>query len=461
MKIFRAVASTEKNPSAVDRRGTCFSRKAKHEDTQFIKDFVKRLPKYESHYNKIQSTKKYLHPSWNIKKLHTQYQAFCLKEKRNAMSLSYFRKVFKRIGVIFPKLRTDNDCSKCKDLKSKLKRSVISQDARAKLENDRKQHLSLASKVVDEYIGAVERAQETFENTEIITFGMGTPIDLPSIASTDLTKRRLFLHEFCCFDEQRQMSYVYLWPESVAAKGTQETVSCISQHLHAHLPHETKRLILYCDPYLNQNHNIKLSLFLQKFLDSWPHTQLKSIEQKFFVEGHGFNSCDRCFGTIKKRKPGGFLPSHIVHAINEPKGKQIIYASELREENFSSTKPLENLLANNEIAANGHKINWLSFESIIYHRDKPFVLNVTHFDGSVDNVRLMKRNESDKFSDTNLTQLHPNGRYISKLKYDDLKEFFKLIPNQYQDFFDSLEYIDSNDEKDYAFCMREGDEEDI
>lgn len=106
VKIFRAVASIKSNPTATDRRGMISSKKVKVQDKEFIKKIIERLPKYESRYNMSLSSKKYLHPDFNIKKIYKLYQENCLSEGKNVLSLSYLTKEFKLLGVELPKLRT-------------------------------------------------------------------------------------------------------------------------------------------------------------------------------------------------------------------------------------------------------------------------------------------------------------------------------------------------------------------
>lgn len=452
VKIFRAVSSIKSNPLAIDRRGKFPSRNIKSKDKQFIKQFIECFPKYEHDNNTPQLNKKYLHPDLNIKKLHELYRSMCLSEEKKALSLSFFRQFFKLLGVEFPMLRTQT-CWKCSDFNSQLKKSVISVDKRTILLDKRQKHLDRAKNIVIRYQIEVQKAQESFENTEILTFGLGRPIDLPSIASTDYTKRRLWLYEICIFDEVRQLGYIYVWPETVALKDSQEIGSCLLEHLRSNTSPETKHLILYSDPYFYQNRNIKISLKLQKFLDSWPHSQLISIEQRFFVPGHGYNSCDRCFETIKKQKLNIFIPLNFVDEINKRNRK--IFAIEMRTENFFSTKPLENLLNDTNFAIDGLKIKWSSYKSITYYRNTPFILRVEQPNCKVHNVVLSEKNKNVKLSDIDLPLLYPNGRYISHLKYNDLKTFVDLIPNEYQNFYESLKYKVWNIEKDYAFSTLE------
>lgn len=90
-----------------------------------------------------------------------------------------------------------------------------------------------------------------------------------------------------------------IWNESIASRGGQEVASCLLKHLKCHIPENTKHVILWSDSCGGQNRNIKVTLLLKKFLSE---NQIEVIEQKFFVSGHSYNSCDRCFSLIEKNK---------------------------------------------------------------------------------------------------------------------------------------------------------------
>lgn len=296
-KLFKAIDSTAKNPSAADRRGQYRSRP---EDKQFVMDFIKKIPQYESKWNRTQSSTKYIHPDLSIKKLYDKYKESCSDQQRKAMSFGYFTKKFKTFDIAFTKHRTQK-CWKCHELHSETKKLIYSAEMKKKLNEKEKSHLDLAKQVVNSFQDEILIAQSAFENTEIFTFGLGRPFILPS-AAIDHTKRHFFLHEMCVFDEVRQIGYIYAWPESVASKGSAEIASCIVHHLRATLSSNTKHLILFCDPNHGQNRNMKLSLMLQQFLHTWKHPDLKSIKQIFFFHGHGYNNCDRCFERIMTKK---------------------------------------------------------------------------------------------------------------------------------------------------------------
>lgn len=457
-KLFRSVESTDRNPFAIDRRGKNRGRLSKPEDKLFVQNFIKSIAQYESKWNSSRSTSKFLHPDLNFNRLYAKYKESCSTHELKEKSLGYFKKIFKTFNIDFAKHRTPT-CWKCHEMNSNTKRLVFSPESRTESDERKQTHLEFARNVVDDFQKEVLNAQTEFENTEIFTFGLGRPFALPSVAS-DHTKQHFFLYQMCLFDEVRQISYIYMWPESVTSKGTAEIASCIVRHLHSNLSANTKRLILYCDPHHGQNRNLKLSLMLQHFLHSCEHPELRSIKQIFFAPGHGYNNCDRCFERVMRKESvqNIFLPSHLIDRINQPNHK--VYATEMHKEDFLSTKPLEALVTIKTVELDGRESKWSSYRSITYDRDKPITLNIDLGNNVIADLPLKTQNVDYKFSEINLPQLYPNGRIISALKYNVLQEILILIPTEFHNFYRSLKYTDVEDyAKDYAFCARESSDE--
>lgn len=454
-RIHRSITSNRTNPSGTDRRGKYPSRKAKLKDVQYMTNFIKIFPQFESRYCKSHSDTKYVHPNLNIRKLFEQYKTKCSTDQQKQMSLSYFMKFFKQFNLKFPKRRTSN-CLTCNHFESMLKRSVISHETREKLSNEKQEHNNLAIKIVNDYEKEVRNARESVENIEIFSFGLGQSFDLPHLSPSDYTKRSLWLHEFCIFDEVRLVSYVYAWPESVASKGSQEIASCIIYHLQKLLSPKSEKLILYCDPYFGQNRNVNLFLMIHHFLDSWPHPNLISIQQKFFVSGHGYNNCDRSFDDIKKKERSMqsiYVPSHRINFINNLRCIWKVCATEMRGEHFFSSKPLKDLVVTKKIA-----INWCCYHSITYNRNEPFYLHIKSYDNTSLNINL-KKQDAIEISEVTLPNLYPNGRNISKQKFKDLQELMNFIPTEFHTFYESFKYTDTKEEIDYVFSLRESSDE--
>jgi len=93
---------------------------------------------------------------------------------------------------------------------------------------------------------------------------------------------------------------MYVWSEDVSSRGPQEIASCLKEHFEQNIPNTTKEVTLYSDSCGGQNRNTKMSVMLPKILQS--HPSLEVINQKFFIPGHSFSTCDQDFGIIEKEK---------------------------------------------------------------------------------------------------------------------------------------------------------------
>lgn len=260
---------------------------------------------------------------------------------------------------------------------------------------------------------------------------------------------------------------MYIWDESIASRGAQEVTSCLLYHLKHFIPSDTEQIKLYSDACGGQNKNIKTTLMLKKCLDDWPHKELKSIEQRFYLSGHSYNSCDRCFGMIenqKRRTENILIPQHWINLIaqakkNEPKFTVI----KMERGDFFSSERLENSITNRKTTTNGEKVNWLDFRKIINSRANPFELTIEKYSEPPlppVHISLRKRSKqsqkTDSFSNFNLTPLYTKSRPIKIQKYSDLMKLLEYIPEQFWSFYQGLQ---TDDEKRSKKLVYSSDEE--
>lgn len=85
-KMLRAISNTVSNEIAKDFRGAYPTKKTEVDDYDYLKTFIEKYPKYESHYKISASTKKYLSPYMNIEILYRQYTISCESEERTILS---------------------------------------------------------------------------------------------------------------------------------------------------------------------------------------------------------------------------------------------------------------------------------------------------------------------------------------------------------------------------------------
>ena len=251
---------------------------------------------------------------------------------------------------------------------------------------------------------------------------------------------------------------MYVWSEDLASRGSQEIGSCLFAHFKKHLPSTIKHLILYSDSCGGQNRNIKLTLMLKHYLAS---SNIESIEQKFFLSGHSYNSCDRNFGIIEKeRKLHKVIsrPSDWVNIIQSAKKREPKFTvTEMDSDDFFECETLTDIIVNRKVDKNKNKISWLDTRSILYKKDQLFDIIITDDNNKRQVIDIQKRNVSkEKFTNSTLCHLYPFGREISKKKYDDLMQLIDYIPAEHRQFFRDLKYENSSEDEDLDFALASG-----
>lgn len=258
---------------------------------------------------------------------------------------------------------------------------------------------------------------------------------------------------------------MYVWPESMASRGSQEVASCLLKHFMNFVPKDTQKIVLRSDACGGQNRNIKMSLMLKFFLCSmWNHADLTSIEQHFYVSGHSYNSCDRSFALIEKQKQiteSIYLPEHWINVIKQAKKTDPRFVViEMKKNDFHSSKPLEEQITNRKKTTSGEKINWLNVQKITYERYSPFMLDFVNYSSDCTiTISLQKKCTPSDFAMIKLPILYPRSRKIAYLKYKDLQKLMKYIPERLRHFYESLEHDQSDSIKDFALADRQSSDE--
>lgn len=94
---FKLKSSTkflDKNPSTQDHRGKFPTRKYKETDLNFLREFIRSFPTYDSQYKISASNKQYLSPFLNIRRMYIEYELKCAFEKKMILPEWKFREIF-------------------------------------------------------------------------------------------------------------------------------------------------------------------------------------------------------------------------------------------------------------------------------------------------------------------------------------------------------------------------------
>lgn len=449
--VYHAMESAISNEPAIELRGRISKRKTSQRDVEFLKKFIEKFPAYDSHYASSTTERKYLSPNLNIKRLYREYVVVCQFKKRKVLSEWKFSEIFNtQFNLAFHPKKTDT-CRTCDKLQAQIQSERSNTLNKENLIAQKNQHLQMVNYAKENFAQAVKDSRVDSNNIEVLTFDLQRALETPSISTSEAFYRRtLWCYNLCIRDEKRDKSYMYVWHEGIASRGAQEITSCIIKHFHRFVPKETEKAILNSDACPGQNRNIKTTLMIKKLLDSWPHNQLLTIEQRFFVSGHSYNSCDRSFGLIERQKKiteSIFVPQHWINVIsqamkNEPKFTVI----EMGRDDFKSCEQMENIITNRKLSQEDEKIFWTNMQKIIYNRQRPFDLITEKYSVSpiqpitVSLKKTGKKFDAITFSSANFTPLYTSSRPIDKKKYDDLMKLKEFIPSEYHWFFNTLTY---------------------
>lgn len=396
----------------------------------------------------------------SVSKIYREYVTICEFRKVAPVSDSKFREIFNGEFNLSFKSRHSDTCKTCDEIDVALKNILITNDRKEELSEIKESHFNLVEKVRKEFNDDVSEAKQSDGKTIVLTFDLQKTLETPSLTtSVAFYKRQLWTFNLCISDEVTQVGHMYIWDESVASRGSQEIGSCLLKHFKTKIPDTVEKIILYSDSCGGQNRNIKLTLLLKHFLAS--NEKIKSIQQKFLVSGHSFNSCDRNFSTIEKKKKiteNVYVPEQWIQLIQDAKRALPVFDVNVMATNdFVSSEMLEKQITNRKKDIAGEKINWLKIRSILHLKQKPMIIYIKDDNDKAQIIDFKKRNISqDNLAQIELNQLYPHGKTITTEKLNDLMDLLKYVPPEFHSFYKNLK---SNPEDiDYGLASDSEDE---
>lgn len=352
------------------------------------------------------------------------------------------------------KRRKLDTCKKCDELKIQQRTSDVTREIQ--------RHEDIVLKTKKTFSNDILLSAVSNEKVQCFTFDLQKTLETPSL-STNVAyyKRKLWTYNLCIYDEVHKTAYMYVWSEDVASRGSQEIGSALLHHFKHNTPSSTNHIILYSDSCVGQNRNIKLTLMLKRFLCG--QDQISTIEQKYFVSGHSYNSCDRSFGIIEKQKKvteNIFCPQHWANLIRQAKKNEPKFVvTELSGKDFFSSARQQELIVKRRQAVNGEKVNWFSIRKIVHNAIDPFMIYIQVDDDiNMRSIDISKGGVTvQNFKTSEVTQLPK--RKITKKKYKDLMSLLKYIPNEFHAFYMQIS-PESGNGNDEDFGLASGCSED-
>lgn len=442
LKLFRAAASMNINPFAIDRRGKATKKKTAPETTAFAKQFIQSIPCYESKTNSNPSDTKYLHPNLSVNAIYRLYGNACDFKHKQKLTKSVFVKCF---NTNFPRLRAfkheKSECSICQNVDEKKKIKVLSPDAIETIQKQKDDHLMALREFKSELIDSINEPEV---GVEIFAFELQRPLQLPLLPveeSYDL--RCLWLSNLCIFDELEKKGHMYIWEETTASRGPEEIASCLFKHI-AGVEKTTRKVILYSDA-TKLYRNMQITAMLGKIFD-YRNNNLQTIEQRFFFPGHSTNDCNRCIDAIEKKiktSQSLFTPDDWVQLISSSKqSKQNFNVNKMSSEHFLSVEVLLRCIIAEEI-------NWSDVKAVILSRSEPLNIRLKYFSQNTEEIIPLYKSNCGQM----LAYKNQKGIAIPKEKYDDLiTKTLKCIPSEKRAYYENIQHDANLKNEDFALA---------
>lgn len=443
-RVYRTIKTIISNPTAEDHRGNQPSiNKTNWRDKKYAKEFIAKFPKYKSHYGRTDSDRDYLAPYLNLRKIYREYQTITQFRQRPVLSEHIFREIFNtEFNLAFKRPKTDT-CKTCDEIRTKIKSAGLSSEQLQAQESLQLNHYQNVRRKKLEFEKDISDAKSSNGKIQCYTFDLQKTLETPSLTTNEAYYRRqLWTLNLCIYDEVAGKGFMYIWSENIASRGADEIGSCLIKHVRNFLPHDAEKIILYSDSCGGQNRNIKMTMLLKKLLTSL--VNVTTIIQKFFISGHSYNSCDRCFGIIDKQRrvtQDIFLPKHWKNVIRIAKKRDPKFeVVEMSRNDFYWSDKLLKLIVNRKISDANVKFNWHHIQSIKNIKDQPFVMYITQSQPDDElKVNLHKKDViQSMFIDLELE--NSPEKKISKEKYDDLIKLLKYIPMEFHEFYKNLQH---------------------
>ncbi|CAH1984379.1 unnamed protein product [Acanthoscelides obtectus] len=242
-----------------DKRGKHKNRpnRTPAENLQSARDHINAIPKYTSHYSRKKNPGKvYINHDLNISKLYKDYYIDWCKERDLVhVSEDRYRRIFCTEYNIGFKLPKSDTCKTCDMLKIKIEdpgattEEIKSDKIKLELHQRRAEAMQQSLKRETEYA-------KISGDTYVITFDLQQALPVPNLTvGPAFYLRKAWVYNLGIHDCVTGQGYMYMWPENVAKRGSDEIASILYKHFREHSIKGNKKLIVYTDNCGGQNKN--------------------------------------------------------------------------------------------------------------------------------------------------------------------------------------------------------------
>ncbi|XP_071053921.1 uncharacterized protein [Onthophagus taurus] len=274
-----------------DQRGKHQNRanKISDADRDNVKAHINSIPKYTSHYSRQKNPDKvYIDQDLSISALyHDYYLEWCEDKGLHAVKESYYRNVFcNEVNIGFKLPKTDT-CKTCDFLNIQIKHALSKGELADTFKTELELHHYRAEELQTSLKEEIEKAKNT-RDTLVLSFDLQQALPVPNLTvGPAFYLRKAWTYNLGIHDCIEDRGYMYMWPENVAKRGSDEIASILYKHFKKNCNDQYTKLIVYSDNCAGQNKNWTIVCLWQQLIRE---NFFKSIEDRFLVVGHTFKT---------------------------------------------------------------------------------------------------------------------------------------------------------------------------
>lgn len=208
----------------------------------------------------------------------------------------------------------------------------------------------------------------------MFTFDLQQSLPTPKLStSVVFYKRQMWTYNFGIHECASEKGYMYVWPECIASRGSQEIASCLLRHFSM-ANSQASHLIVFSDACGGQNRNINIACFWMYIVGN-RNFKYKLVDHKFMISGHSYLPNDRDFGSIEKanrKTQHVFVPDDWCSQIENARHKNPFAVTKMSTSDFFSIDNVKSLIVHCKTNTHKEKVDWLSIRWLQVRAEKPF-----------------------------------------------------------------------------------------
>lgn len=406
-----------------------------------VRNFIKAIPRIESHYLRAQSTREYIESGKSLADLYRDYKEDRERQQLPFANLVMFNRIFNgefNISFYVPK---KDQCDLCESFKN--------------ADEERKQEL-LNSYNLHQKEKELSRKEKDADKRNpngayVAVYDLQAIMPLPKgLISSFYYKSKMNCFNFTISDLNAKNVECYFWNETEGKRGAVEVGSCVLHYINMLVEKANSTdldVVFYSDNCCGQQKNKYLlsaySYAIQKF-------KLRSITHKFLIHGHSQNEGDNVHSVIEKqvkrhlKSSPIYVPEQYVTLIRMAKKNGPPYrVHEFTCENFYDLKTLQEEWGNNfNVDTDRMKVKWHDIKIIRVEKGHPlaFFYKTSYEDITFKKVNVC--NLKTTRSPVNLNSLRLVQAYSKKIpladnKKKDIQDLIdrNIIPKYYYNSF--------------------------